>query len=135
VIENLLKPQKIQVEGEELEMETQMQEKEVRCILEKVLELGDGDILVGAAKAVELGVLDNPFAANRAAAGRVMGIRDCEGAIRYLHTGNLPFTKEIVEYHREKIAEREKRLGRKVDYEVLLDDLLAVSKGYLVHTF
>lgn len=133
VIENFLKPQKIQVEGKELELEMEMQEKEVRCILEKVFELGDGDILVGAAKAVEVGVLDNPFAANRAAVGKVMGIRDCEGAIRYLQTGNLPFTEEIKEYHREKIAQREKRMGKKVDYDVLLDDLLAVSKGYIVH--
>jgi methylaspartate mutase epsilon subunit len=85
-----------------------MEEKEVRSILDKVLEFGDGDVLVGAAKAVETGVLDNPFAANRAAAGKVLGIKDSAGAIRYYNTGNLPFSKEIIDYHKEKIAEREK---------------------------
>jgi methylaspartate mutase epsilon subunit len=132
VIQNYLQPQKLEVDREACRLEEEMQEKEVRSILEKVLEFGDGDILVGAAKAVEVGVLDNPFAANRAAAGKVMGIKDAEGAIRYLDIGNLPFPSEVVEYHREKIAQREKRSGRKVDYETIVNDLLAVSRGYLV---
>ena len=100
--------------------------------MDKVLEFGDGDVLVGAAKAVETGVLDNPFAANRAAAGKVLGIKDSEGAIRYYNTGNLPFSKEIIEYHKEKIAQREKIQGKSINYETLISDLLAVSNGYLV---
>ncbi|MFP3975839.1 MAG: methylaspartate mutase subunit E [Dehalococcoidia bacterium] len=132
VMQNFLQTQKIEVDKEELQSESKMQEQEVRCILDKVLEFGDGDVLVGASKAVEAGVLDNPFAANRAAAGKVMGIKDAEGAIRYLNTGNLPFTDEVVNYHRAKIAEREKRQGQKISYETVARDLLAVSKGYLV---
>jgi methylaspartate mutase epsilon subunit len=97
-----------------------------------VLEFGDGDPLVGAAKAVEAGVLDNPFAANRAAAGKVVAVKDVEGAIRYYNAGNLPFTKEIADYHKEKIALREKKLGKKINYEIILQDLLSVSKGVLV---
>ena len=96
------------------------------------MEFGNGDALVGAVKAVEKGVLDNPFAANRAAAGKVMGIKDSEGAIRYFKTGNLPFSKEIMNYHKEKIAQREMKRGEKISYETLVNDLLAVSKGYLV---
>jgi methylaspartate mutase epsilon subunit len=87
---------------------------------------------VGAAKAVDSGVLDNPFAANRAAAGKVLGIKDSEGAIRYYNIGNLPFSKEIIEYHKEKIEQREKKQGKTINYETLVSDLLAVSKGYLV---
>ncbi|MGB9886417.1 MAG: methylaspartate mutase subunit E [Moorellales bacterium] len=132
VMENYLQPQKLQVDEQACRLEEEMQEKEARAILEKVLEFGDGDILVGAAKAVEVGVLDNPFAANRAAAGKVMGVKDAEGAIRYLDIGNLPFPSEVVEYHREKIAQRERKTGRKVDYETIVNDLLAVSRGYLV---
>lgn len=132
VIQNLLQTQKIHVDSNELNIEAQMQEEEVRLILEKVLEFGDGDPLIGAAKAVEVGVLDNSFAANRAAAGKVLGIKDSEGAMRYLNIGNLPFTQQIVNYHKEKIAEREIKQGKKVNYETLISDLLAVSKGYLV---
>jgi len=132
VMQNYLKNQKIEVDQKEVQLESQMQEKEARAILDKVFEFGDGDVLVGAAKAVEAGVLDNPFAANRAAAGKVLGIKDSEGAIRYLYIGNLPFSKEIVEYHKEKIAERERKRGKKINYETLVSDLLAVSKGFLV---
>ena len=132
VIQNLLQTQRIEIDRKELSLEAQIQEQEVRLILDKVLEYGNGDALIGAAKAIEVGVLDNPFAANRAAAGKVMGIKDSEGAIRYLNIGNLPFTKEIEDYHREKIAAREMKQGKKVNYETLVSDLLAVSKGYLV---
>jgi len=131
-MQNFLQTQQIEVDREELALQTRMEEMEIRAIVDKVLEFGDGDILIGAAKAVEAGVLDNPFAANRAAAGKVLGVKDSEGAIRYLITGNLPFSKEIVEYHKEKIKQREKKQGIKVGYDTLVGDLYAVSKGYLV---
>ena len=131
-MQNFIQHQRIEVDKEELLLQTQMGEKEVRAIVDKVLEFGDGDILVGASKAIEAGVLDNPFAANRAAAGKVLGVKDSEGALRYFETGNLPFSKEIVDYHKEKIAQREKKQGIKVGYDTLVSDLYAVSKGYLV---
>ena len=132
VMQNFLQTQKIEIDKKELELETQMEEKETKAIVDKVLEFGDGDILVGAAKAIEAGVLDNPFAANRAAAGKVLGVKDSEGAIRYFNTGDLPFTKEIIDYHKEKIAQRELKQGIKVGYDTLIDDITAVSRGYLV---
>jgi methylaspartate mutase epsilon subunit len=96
------------------------------------LEFGDGDVVVGTIKAVKAGVLDNPFATNRASPCKVMGIKDSEGAIRYLNHGNLSFTPDILEFHRSKITEREKKKGKKLDYEILVSDLMAVSKGVLV---
>jgi methylaspartate mutase epsilon subunit len=132
VMQHFLQHQKIEVDENEVEQEARMEEKEVRCILDKVLEIGDGDPLIGASKAVKAGVLDNPFAANRAAAGKVLAVKDTEGAIRYFNIGNLPFTKEIADYHKEKIAARETKLGKKINYEIVLQDLLAVSKGLLV---
>jgi len=115
-----------------LTIEAQMAEKEVRCIVDKVLELGDGDVVVGTILGIKSGALDNPFATNVASPCKVMSIKDGEGAMRYLNHGNLPFTKDIVEFHRAKIAEREKEKGRKLDYETLVNDLFAVSKGILV---
>jgi len=129
---NLLKDQKILIDEKEVEKEMHFEEKEVRCIIEKVLDMGDGDVAVGAVRAVNAGVLDHPFAANPAGLCKVMGIKDADGAVRYLTHGNLPFTPDIIEFHREKIAQREKRKGRKLDYEVLVNDLLSVSRGYLV---
>jgi len=132
VMQNFIQNQKIEVDKKELAVQTAMEEKEIRAIIDKVLEFGDNDILIGAERAIEAGVLDNPFAANRAAAGKVMGVKDSEGAVRYFNTGNLPFSEEIVEYHKEKIAQREKKQGIKVGYDTLVSDLYAVSKGYLV---
>ena len=132
MMQNFLQNQKIEVDQKELQPQIEMEEKEIKAIVDKVLEFGDGDILIGASKAIDAGVLDNPFAANRAAAGKVLGVKDSEGAIRYYETGNLPFSKEIIDYHKEKIADRERKQGIKVGYDTLVNDLYAVSKGYLV---
>jgi len=64
--------------------------------------------------------------------GRVMGIRDAKGACRYLDFGHLPLPEEAREYNREKIAEREKALGRKLDYHAVVKEFWAFSKGSLV---
>ena len=131
-MQNFIQHQKLEINREELKLQTEMEEKEIRAIVDKVFEFGDGDVLIGAERAIETGVLDNPFAANRAAAGKVLGVKDSEGAIRYFNTGNLPFSKEIVDYHKEKILQREKTQDVKVGYDTLVNDLYAVSKGYLV---
>ncbi len=131
-MQNFLQGQKIEADKRELDLEISMAEKEVRCIVDKVLEFGDGDPVQGIIKAVKSGVLDNPFATNPASPCKVMGIKDSEGAIRYLNRGNIPFTDDIIEFHQSRIAEREKKKGRKLDYETLVSDLLAVSKGVLV---
>jgi len=62
----------------------------------------------------------------------VLGVKDVTGACRYLEFGNLPIPDEIKEFHREKIAERERAEGRKLDYQVAIEDLWALSKGRIV---
>lgn len=129
---NILKDQNIQLDNKAVSIEAEMLEMETRAIVDRVIELGDGDVAVGAVRAVESGVLDNPFATTQYVAGKIMGVRDNEGAVRYMAHGNLPFTKEIVEFHKEKIAEREKAQGRKVDYGTVVNDLFSMSAGSLV---
>jgi methylaspartate mutase epsilon subunit len=88
--------------------------------------------MVGSPKAIETGVLDEAFAVTTYAKGKVMAARDKEGAMRYLDHGNLPFNQEIIDFHKQKLAEREKAQGRKIDYKNVVDDMLAISKGPLV---
>jgi glutamate mutase epsilon subunit len=38
----------------------------------------------------------------------------------------------LAAFHRANIAEREKTRGKKLDYEILVSDLFAVSKGVFV---
>ena len=53
--------------------------------------------------------------------------RDVEGAVRFIDTGNLPFSDEIQEYDRARLAER-KRREKKDDMELMIDDLRAVVR-------
>ncbi len=98
----------------------------------EVFEMGDGDVLVGAIKALEAGVLDSPWSSNIHARDKVLGVRDARGACRYLEFGNLPLTEEVKDFHREKIAQREKIEGKKVDYHTAVQDLWSLSKGKIV---
>jgi len=129
---NMLQDQKIELDNKAVTAEAEMLELETRAIVDRILDLGDGDVVVGLKKAVELGVVDQAFATTRYVKGRVLAARDNEGAMRYFDHGNLPFTNEIVEFHRQKLAERERAQGRKIDYKNVVDDLLSISRGPLV---
>jgi methylaspartate mutase epsilon subunit len=131
----MLRGQRFELESKRVEEEIKTQKLETKAILDRVIDLGEGDVAVGAIKAFKLGVLDQVFPTNRYVAGKVSGIRDSEGAVRYFDHGNLPFTNEILEFHREKIADREKLQGRKVDYDLMIDDIFSISKGSLVTRF
>jgi methylaspartate mutase epsilon subunit len=107
-------------------------ELETRAIMDKILELGDGDVLIGHRKGLDAGIIDPPFATTRYVQGKVLAARDNEGAMRYLDHGNLPFSKEIIDFHKEKLAERERAQGRKIDYDNVIDDLMSIARGSLV---
>lgn len=116
----------------ELETEKEIIRRETRCILDKCFELGEGDIAVGAVRAVQAGVLDIPFSPSRFNAGKMLPARDNNGAIRILEMGNLPFSKELKDFHREKIEERANAEKRKASFQMVIDDVYAISKGRLV---
>lgn len=115
-----------------LKEEEEVIEREVNEILSKVLELGDGDIAVGTVRAFEAGVLDVPFAPSRHTKGKIMPVRDKDGAIRFLNVGNMPFSKEVKEFHRQKIEERGRLERREPGFRMVIDDIYAISKGRLV---
>lgn len=107
-------------------------EEETKCILDRVEELGKGDYAVGTVAAFEAGVLDIPFAPSKYNAGKVLPARDNMGAIRLLEMGNLPFTKELKDFHRAKLEERGKAEKRPVNFQMVIDDVYAIGKGFLV---
>ena len=119
----------------EIDNEARIAELEIRAILEKLLEVGDGDIVVGCLKGVDFGIIDSSFfSPNKHVRDEVIGVKDCKGAIRYKEFGNLPFNGEIKEFHRQKVAEREKAEGTKANYEMTVRDFWAFSKGQLIGT-
>jgi methylaspartate mutase epsilon subunit len=107
--------------GEEMEIV----EKEARLIIDRVLELGDGDPARGAVRGFAAGVIEYPYAVNRENRGKMMLVRDRSGAVRFLDHGDLPFTPDIVEYHRRRVAERSAAEGRD-PVQLMIDDLREV---------
>jgi len=115
-----------------LDAEKEIISQETRCIVDKCFELGDGDLAVGTVRAFQAGVMDIPFAPSRSNAGKLLPARDNDGAIRIFDPGNLPFTKELLEFHKEKIAERAAVERREASFQMVIDDVYAISKGRLV---
>lgn len=116
----------------ELEDEMNIIFAETRCIMDKTLDLGEGDAAVGAIRAFEAGVIDVPFAPSRFNLGKILPSRDNNGAVRLLDCGNLPFSKELLDFHRNKIEERARFEKRDVSFQMVIDDIYAIGKGRLV---
>jgi methylaspartate mutase epsilon subunit len=127
---DVIRPQQFDLsENPEIKTEQHIQELEVRAIIEKILEMGNGDVAIGFERAVQNGTIDASLSSNINFKGKVMGIRDSRGGCRYLDTGDMPFPQEVKEFHRQKVKEREKLEGRKMDLRVVIEDLWAFSKG------
>ena len=128
---SMLSDQSLPQEGT-LEEETNIILQETRLIVDKCYELGEGDLAIGAVRAFQAGVLDVPFAPSRFNAGKILPARDNQGAVRLLDTAALPFTPELKAYHRAKILERAKAEKRDISFQMVIDDIYAISKGHLV---
>lgn len=131
---NVIRGQNIEFAMKEIDVEEKIAEMEIRSMVEKLLEMGDGDIAVGCLRGVDAGVIDSSFSPNKQVKDKVIGVKDCRGAIRWVEFGNLPFPEEVKKFHREKVAEREKAEGAKADYEMTVRDFWAFSKGQLLGT-
>lgn len=128
---NMLEGQRMPM-SKELETEMTIIKSETKCILDKMFEIGNGDLAVGTVKAFETGVMDIPFGPSKYNAGKMMPVRDNLGCVRYLEFGNVPFTEELKNFNREKLQERAKFEGRDVSFQMVIDDIFAVGKGRLI---
>jgi methylaspartate mutase epsilon subunit len=131
MVVNLLKDQKMPA-STILEQEKEQIKREVHCLMDKVFELGEGDLAIGTIKAFELGVIDIPFAPSKQNLNKILPARDNEGCVRILEFGNLGMTEEIKEFHRNKLNERAKAEGRPISFQMTVDDIYAVSTGNLI---
>ena len=118
--------------SDKVEEEKEIICQETRAIVDKCFELGNGDIAIGVCRGVEAGVLDVPFAPCRYNAGKMLPCRDNDGAIRILNPGNLPFNKDLLDFHAGKIEERAKFENRKPSFQMVIDDVYSIGKGRLV---
>lgn len=115
-----------------LDQEVELIKREVRSILGKVFELGEGDVAIGAVRAVAAGVLDVPFAPATCNAGKLLPVRDNVGAVRVFDAGRVPLPDDVLTFHRDRVAERAKAEKREASSQMVVDDIYAISKSKLI---
>ncbi len=76
---------------------------------------------------VEAGWIDTMLTPWKYNKGKVVVMRDAENAVRYLDTGDIPLPEEVREYHKEKLAERERKEGKKPGLQMAVNDLQFAS--------
>jgi methylaspartate mutase epsilon subunit len=100
----------------------------VRAIVDKILEVGDGDVAVGTMRALQAGLLDVPWSPNRECRSALMPARDADGYLRLVDTGELPLPAEIRGYHRECLERAAKASGKAYGPDLAIDSVYELSE-------
>ncbi|MSP67690.1 MAG: methylaspartate mutase subunit E [Alphaproteobacteria bacterium] len=112
----------------EMEREKDLIRREVRAVIDKVLEMGDGDVVVGSVRAFAAGVLDIPWSPNRYVKSNILPARDVDGYLRILSPGAMPFPKDVLEVHEESLRRRAEAEGRAYDMDLAVDSVYEMSE-------
>ncbi len=119
----------IRLDGmKEFEDEKELIRREVRPVVDKVLEMGDGDVAVGTIRALEAGVLDIPWSPNRFVKSRVMPARDADGCLRILDAAAMPFPQDVLEIHAEKLKRRAAKANVPYGPELAIQSVYEISE-------
>lgn len=102
--------------------------REARAILDKTLEMGEGDAAVGTVRAFEAGVLDIPWSPNRHVRSRILPARDAEGYLRIVEPGLMPFPKDVIEIHEEKLRRRAEKQGVPYGHELAISSVYEMAE-------
>ncbi len=113
---------------QEFKDEVDLIKREVRPVVDKVLEMGDGDAAVGTVRACEAGVLDIPWSPNRWVKSRVMPARDADGCLRIFDPGLMPFPKDVMEIHEEKLRRRATRENVPFGVDLAVQSVYEISE-------
>lgn len=62
---------------------------------------------------------------------KILPARDNNGAVRLFEIGNLP-SQDIIDFHKGKIDERAQFEGRSASFQMVIDDIYAISHSRLV---
>lgn len=113
-----------------IEEECAIIRREVDAIMEAVIMSGGGCIAEGVANAFNRGILDIPFSPSIHNRHEVMTARDVDGAVRFLSCGQLPFDRELREFHAGKMAERRRAEGllENQNYLLVERDVLSIPR-------
>jgi methylaspartate mutase epsilon subunit len=112
----------------EFQREAELIRREVRPVVDKVLEMGDGDVAVGCVRAFEAGVLDIPWSPSRHVKGRVLSARDVDGYMRIFDPAFVPIPRDVLEFHEERLRRRAEREGLPFDHELAVTSVYEISE-------
>ena len=111
-----------------VEYESKLIETEVSAIMNMVEFLGNGNIEIGAIKAVESGIIDIPFSPNIYNKNQAFGFRNLDGAIRFTKCDQFPFPEWVKEKHQQDLYQRMMFEGEHRIYSVIERDVTRIGK-------
>ena len=121
------------LESVTVDKETELIVKETKALLEGAFALSENrDPAEAAARAFEAGILDVPFAPSTQNKGKILPMRDDEGAVRIFKAGALTLPADVIAFHRDRLEARSRTEGRPVSLQMVTDDIYAIGKGKLV---
>ena len=106
--------------------------RETTTLLEATLKLGEGDWATGAVRGLPGRSAGRALRPKSRRPGCNRARARLHGAVRLLEFGSLPFDEDLKAVHRDALAERARAEGRPVSFQMVTDDIYAVSKGRLV---
>lgn len=112
----------------EFEREKSLIECAARAIVDKVLEMGEGDAAIGTVRAFEAGVLDIPWSPNRHVRNQLLTARDADGYLRILDPGLMPIPKEVLEAHEAGLRRRASRDGIEYGVDLAVDSVYELTE-------
>ncbi len=113
---------------DEFRREKELIGREVRPVIDKVLEMGDGDVAVGTVRAFEAGIMDIPWSPNRQVKNRVLPARDADGYLRIFDPASMPVPKDVLEFHEERLRRRAEKEGKPYDHELAVTSVYEISE-------
>lgn len=112
--------------------ECELIRREARSMFESLIMCGRGSLVEGIISGFRQGLVDVPFSPSLHNRGEVMTARDCDGAVRFLSTGNLQLERDVREFHRERMNARRKAEGiasASGDYLLVERDVLRIPRS------
>ncbi len=103
--------------------------REVRPVMDKILEMGDGDVALGTVRACEAGVMDIPWSPSNYLQSRIMPARDADGYLRILDAGDMPIPTDVLDIHHAGLRRRAERDHVSFDHELAVASVYEMSEG------
>jgi len=112
----------------EFQVECDLIRREVVPVMDKILEMGDGDAALGTINAASAGVLDIPWSPNKHVKSRIMPARDADGYLRIVDPGDMPFARDVLEVHEAALRRRAEREGVPFGHELAVSSVYEISE-------